>query len=575
MFLPLASVIGWIGTAAWVVAMLTLEVALRRVLKMQIKGGRPSLRLQRMGVSQLMSISWIGLASVLWIGGEPSLRIASMGLCAGILLYAHSACSKVPGQFLITGGPSIIAMVALPLLGGGLSPTALAAIEGSVALCVAHTLTSVAASYRAHRQLVAATADLVRQREIAERASQAKSDFLAMMSHELRTPMNGVLGLAHALQRTDLDDRQASLLEGVTRSGDALMRILNDILDLTKIEAGRMEMAPEPTDLHDLLRQSHDLFAETAAAKGLALRLVIEPGTPTGVVVDPLRLRQILLNLLANAVKFTAAGEVVLRVEQRRLDDGRRRLTFSVHDTGPGLSESARADLFRPFSQGDAGLARAHGGTGLGLSISHQLARALGGELSAAAGPAGSGSTFELILPVAECEPPRADAAGAAGHDGRARAAPAPISILVVEDNPTNRAVVRALLESTGWSLTFAENGALAVEALTKGRFDLVLMDVHMPVMDGIAAVREIRSGRVGDPAVPVIALTADTMSGDRQRFLAAGFNAHVAKPIRPAELLGAIQAVLAAPAPQQAMSGQRRGPRRRQPLRAGLAAAG
>jgi signal transduction histidine kinase/CheY-like chemotaxis protein len=552
MFLPLESVIGWRATGVWLLAMLGLELALRSVLSRQIAGGGPLLRLQRIGISQLMSASWIGLAAVLWLDGEPGMRVASLGLCAGILLYAHSACSKAPAQFAIVGGPAILAMLALPLIGGGLSPTALLAVEGSALICVAHTMMSVANGYRAHRQLTAATADLVRQRELAECASQAKSDFLAMMSHELRTPMNGVLGLAHALQRTELDARQASLLEGVTRSGDALMRILNDILDLTKIEAGKMAISPEPAALHDLLRQSHDLFAETALAKGIDLRLAVEPGTPDGVVTDPLRLRQILLNLVSNAVKFTEAGEVVLSVRLvRRLDDGRCELAFAVRDTGPGLSEAARAELFRPFSQGEAGFARTYGGTGLGLSISRQLARAMGGELSAVAGEPGAGTTFELVLPLQDCAPPGAEASDEAGP---VEALDGPTAVLVAEDNAINRAVVRALLESAGCALTFAENGALAVEALSRGRFDLVLMDVHMPVMDGVAAVREIRSGRAGDPGVPVIALTADTMTGDRQRFLAAGFNAHVAKPIRPAELLGAMQAVLAGPA-EEALS--------------------
>ena len=530
-------------TTSWLGAMLLVEFWLRHTLRRQVADPTRPARAMRILGSLTASAGWVGIGVLLWLAPDPSLRLAALAVWTGMFLYAQTSCSRFPGHFVLTGGPAILVLALAPLLTPGISPSARITIEGAVALCLVHTVSAALAAYRQHRRLSQTAEELIAQREAAENASQAKSDFLAMMSHELRTPLNGVLGLAHALAATGLTPKQQSLLEGITRSGDGLMSILNDILDLTKIEAGRMEIAPAPTDIHALAEEVRALFAPAAAAKGVGLRLSIDPATPQWLLADPLRVKQVALNLVSNALKFTAEGEVRIDLGLGWAVGMGRTLRLRVDDTGPGLSEAARAKLFQRFSQGHGGIARSHGGTGLGLAVSRDLARAMNGDLSLADRP-GPGARFEFVLALSACEAPAETLARteAAPVD----LAPRSVSILVVEDNPTNRSVVQALLEPTGWSLAFAENGALGLDALRAGGpFDLVLMDIHMPVMDGVTALAAIRAGQAGDPGMPVIALTADAMSGSRENLLTEGFDGYVEKPIRPHLLLAAVQAAL------------------------------
>jgi signal transduction histidine kinase/CheY-like chemotaxis protein len=367
---------------------------------------------------------------------------------------------------------------------------------------------------------------VARSRDQAAAANQAKSAFLAMMSHELRTPLNGVLGMAHALAASSLDGRQHRYVEVIESSGQSLLAILNDILDLSKIEAGRLEIEEIPYSLTDLIDSLVALWSVPVAEKGLVLAVEFE-GIPAWVVGDPTRLRQILTNLLSNALKFTERGEIRLSVGY----DADQRLSFQVTDTGAGMSPAVLARLFRDFSQGDASTGRKFGGTGLGLSISRKLCRMMGGDLEADS-VEGSGSTFTGSV--------QAPAAAAPAGTAEAEAQPElpQLRILAVDDNASNRAVIEALLHALGLPVTLAFDGADALNILHSTPVDLVLMDINMPVMNGLEALAAIRSGKAGDPGVRVIALTADAMAGAGEGYIAKGFDGHLGKPIQPAALV-------------------------------------
>jgi signal transduction histidine kinase/ActR/RegA family two-component response regulator len=367
---------------------------------------------------------------------------------------------------------------------------------------------------------------LAKSRDQATAANQAKSAFLAMMSHELRTPLNGVLGMAHALAASSLDERQHRYVEVIESSGQSLLTILNDILDLSKIEAGRLEFEAIPYGPSDLIDSLVALWSVPVAEKGLVLAVEFED-IPAWVVGDPTRLRQILTNLLSNALKFTERGEIRLSV----CYDADQRLRFQVADTGAGMSSAVQAKLFRDFSQGDASTGRKFGGTGLGLSISRRLCRMMGGDLEAES-VEGAGSTFKGSV--------QAPAAAAPAGTAEAEAQPElpQLRILAVDDNASNRAVVEALLHALGLSVTLAFDGAEALNILHSTPIDLVLMDINMPVMNGLEALAAIRGGKAGDPCVRVVALTADDMAGDHERYIAKGFDGHLGKPIQPAALV-------------------------------------
>jgi signal transduction histidine kinase/AmiR/NasT family two-component response regulator len=383
---------------------------------------------------------------------------------------------------------------------------------------------------------------LAKSRDQADAANQAKSAFLAMMSHELRTPLNGVLGMAHALAASPLDKRQHAYVEVIESSGQSLLSILNDILDLSKIEAGRLEIEAISFCLTDLLNSIVALWREPAAEKGLVLAVQFDD-VPTWVVGDPTRLRQVLTNLLSNALKFTERGEIRLSV--RYCDD--QGLQFQVADTGPGMAPTVLAKLFKDFSQGDVSTGRKFGGTGLGLSISRRLCRMMGGDLEAQS-VEGAGSTFiARIAAPATAAPPEAVLAEASCEAPELR-------ILAVDDNASNRAVVEALLHALGSPVTLARDGAEALDILRAIPIDLVLMDINMPGMNGLEALAAIRGGEAGDREVCVVALTADAMAGDRERYLAKGFDGHLSKPIRPSALVE----VLAAAEQNQSPSGVR-----------------
>lgn len=369
----------------------------------------------------------------------------------------------------------------------------------------------------------------------AELAMRAKSEFLAMMSHEIRTPMNAILGYGELLLGTSLGDRQRNYVGVIREAAQALLVIINDILDYSRIDAGRVEIQPRAADLHALLEKATELLRDSARQKGLAIDLAIGPDVPRGVMVDPDRLRQILTNLLGNAVKFTEKGRVTLSVECR--PGGH--LRFIVSDTGIGIAPEAIGGLFQHFKQADSTIGRRYGGTGLGLAISQRLVGMMGGRIEVRSIP-GEGSSFWFDLPIAEAALPEASAAA-----GPSAAAQAKLGrVLVVDDNAANRILLRAILAGLGAEVTLAESGAAALEAMAAGTFDVVLMDINMPGMDGMETARRIRA--LGPPVgtVPIIAVTASAMPDEVVLYRAAGMNGYLAKPISAETLLRALQGI-------------------------------
>jgi hypothetical protein len=386
------------------------------------------------------------------------------------------------------------------------------------------------------RALVDLTAHLREARQQAEAASEAKSVFLANMSHEIRTPFHGLLGMLSLLRDTGLNARQVDYLRTATESADHLLTILNDVLDMSLLESGRLTLTEEPVDLRDLLREVESLMRPQAQLKSLALHIDADPGLPEKVRADRTRVKQILFNLVNNAVKFSDRGVVVVELHRASADDGSEQLEFVVTDTGIGMDQATLERLFKRFSQGDESRSRRHGGTGLGLEISRSLARLMGGDVIAKSMP-GEGSSFSFRMPLHALETAPRPSLPAATTDP-ALPGVASLRVLVAEDHPVNRQYMAALLEGMGHRPFFAGNGLEAVQAIREQRFDIVLMDLHMPLLDGVGATLSIRGLPDGVAAtVPIIALTADAFAQTRERCLMAGMNDFLAKPVSPERL--------------------------------------
>ena len=387
------------------------------------------------------------------------------------------------------------------------------------------------------------TQDELRRAVVAAEASnEAKSSFLANMSHEIRTPLNGILGMAQVLQHEQLTAFQATSVHTILESGKTLMAVLNDVLDLSKIEAGKLSIEQADGNLRDTFTYIQRLFLERAQEKSIALNIEVDDSAPDEVKFDHIRVRQCVSNMVSNAIKFTDAGSVTIAVACENVNESEYLIRVDVTDTGIGISEEAAAGLFSEFSQADASTTRKYGGTGLGLAITRKLARLMGGDATVASAP-GVGSTFTFTF--------RAFASSSNAASGSARQKRKGIGmlqglkVLLVDDNATNRRVGRLLLAPTGVIVTEASNGKEALERLAKQLFDLVLLDVHMPVMDGTEAIKRIRASDASWCNIPVIALTADAMSGDRDRLLSIGMTGYATKPIDQAALVEEIRRVM------------------------------
>ncbi|KQW83997.1 ATP-binding protein [Brevundimonas sp. Root1279] len=484
-------------------------------------------------VATATTAAWATAPLLAWFSGHPFGQPLAMTLLVSGYVLVFAQLRSSPKQAVVISSPYSLAatVIAGSLWGSDLFWPFLAVVPFTAAGLVVLVLMTMLReerirAFQEHQSHLIEELEAARDR--ANAASEAKSSFLGVISHELRTPMNGVLGAAQLLGATRLEPTQREYLSIIRNSGDNLLSLLNDILDMTKIEAGKMTFEVVDVAVDDLHKRVTGPFQAQAEAKGLTFNARFEGEAPSVVRGDPLRVCQVIHNLLSNAVKFTDGGEVTYTVRSQRVSDDRVCFEFAVTDSGAGIAPEDLARLFQPFTQVDASSTRRFGGTGLGLTISQRMANIMGGGITVES-TVGKGSTFTFRVEAEVVEWTREEAAApivAAIEDGRA------LNVLVVEDHPVNRMILEAWMGSAGHTSATAENGQIAIEMAAEQRFDLIIMDVNMPVMDGLTATRGIRAGGGVNSDTPIVVLSASARTEDHEAGLEAGADAYLNKPI-------------------------------------------
>ncbi|WP_245157872.1 ATP-binding protein [Brevundimonas sp. A19_0] len=484
-------------------------------------------------VATVTTAAWAAAPLLAWFSGTPFGQPLALSLLVAGYVLVFAQLRSSPRQAMVISSPygAVALIIAVSLWGSPIFWPFMAVVPFTAAgLFVLVTMTMMREerirAFQAHQAHL--IEELEAARDKANAANEAKSNFLGIISHELRTPMNGVLGAAQLLSATRLEATQREYLSIIRNSGDNLLSLLNDILDMTKIEAGKMTFETVDVSVEDLHRRVTGPFQAQAEAKGLAFEIQTEGEIPAVVRGDPLRVCQVIHNLLSNAVKFTDTGAVTYTVRGQRVADRRVNFEFEVKDSGTGISPEDMARLFQPFTQVDASSTRRFGGTGLGLTISRRMANIMGGDITIQS-ELGKGSIFTFAVEAEVVEwaaPAPVEEISAEVEDGRQ------MSVLIVEDHPVNRMILEAWMGSAGHVSATAENGQLALDACATQAFDLIIMDVNMPVMDGLTATRHIREGNGANTETPIVVLSASARSEDHAAGLDAGADAYLNKPI-------------------------------------------
>ena len=484
-------------------------------------------------VAAISTAVWATAPLISWYSDTPFGRELAIALLVSGYVLVFAQLRSSPRQAIIVSSPYGLAagIILISLWGGPLFWPFMTLIPFSAAgLFVLVVMSFIREerirAFQSHQAHLIEELEAARDR--ANAASEAKSAFLGVISHELRTPMNGVLGAAQLLSASRLEPTQRDYLSIIRNSGDNLLNLLNDILDMTKIEAGKMNFEVVDVDVDELNRRVTGPFIAQAEAKGLTLTTDLVGDIPSLVRGDPLRVCQVVQNLLSNAVKFTDKGTIRYVVRGIRLSDRRVRFEFSVHDSGAGISETDLKRLFQPFTQVDNSSTRRFGGTGLGLTIARRMANIMGGDITVSS-RLGHGSTFTLTLEgeVVEWDTPKVVADADMVETGGDH-----LNVLIVEDHPVNRMILEAWMGGAGHRTTTAEHGEEALRRVAQQGFDLIIMDVNMPVMDGLTATQKIREGQTENTNTPIVVLSASARSEDHQAGMAAGADAYLDKPI-------------------------------------------